>query len=408
MRMLLKMAWRNLFRNKRRTFIAGTAIGIGLASLIFVDALIIGMKENMIDSATESFTGEAQIHRQDYQESRDVDMTLRNADSVMSALSRDPVVADFAPRTYAFAMITSPSNVNSVQLVGIDPDKEPALSLIDETMQKGEYLGERGERQLIIGSELADIMKLSLNDRAVMTVAQAFGGDMTQEMFRVTGIYHFNIPEMDKGMAFVPLNKAQEMLGLDHQIHEIAINFTDSKIAQQSRHPFWQRYDRMGNHASSWTELMPQLEAALSLTDFSTLIIAVILFGVVALGIINTLFMSIHERIFEFGVLRAVGTRPGSVGVLIFFEAGCLAFISILWGCVLGYILTWIVSQTGIDYTGIEFAGVTFRRLLYPVLQIHQFMTYPFWVFVFTLLIGLYPARYAAKMSPAEALQKTI
>ena len=408
MRMLLKMAWRNLFRNKRRTFIAGTAIGIGLASLIFVDALIIGMKENMIDSATESFTGEAQIHRQDYQESRDVDMTLQNADSVMSALSRDPVVADFAPRTYAFAMITSPSNVNSVQLVGIDPDKEPALSLIDETMQKGEYLGEQGERQLIIGSELADILKLSLNDRAVMTVAQAFGGDMTQEMFRVTGIYHFNIPEMDKGMAFVPLNKAQEMLGLDHQIHEIAINFKNSKIAQQSRHPFWQRYDRMGNSASSWTELMPQLEAALSLTDFSTLIIAVILFGVVALGIINTLFMSIHERIFEFGVLRAVGTRPGSVGLLIFFEAGCLAFISILWGCLLGYVLTWIISQTGIDYTGIEFAGVTFRRLLYPVLQIHQFMTYPFWVFIFTLLIGLYPARYAAKMSPAEALQKTI
>jgi ABC-type lipoprotein release transport system permease subunit len=408
MRMLLKMAWRNLFRNKRRTFIAGTAIGIGLASLIFVDALMIGMKENMIDSATESFTGEAQIHRQNYQESRDVEMTVKNADSVMSALSRDPVVAAFAPRTYAFAMITSPSNVNSIQLVGIDADREPALSLIDETMQKGEYLGEQSERQLIIGSELADILKLSLNDRAVITVAQASGGDMTQEMFRVTGIYHFNIPEMDKGMAFVPLKKAQEMLNLNNQIHEIAINFTNSEIAQQSKHPFWQRYNRMGNRASSWTELMPQLEAALGLTDFSTLIIAFILFGVVALGIINTLFMSIHERIFEFGVLRAVGTRPGAVGLLIFFEAGCLAFISILWGCLLGYVLTWIVSQTGIDYTGIEFAGVTFRRLLYPVLQIHQFMTYPFWVFVFTLVIGLYPARYAAKMSPAEALQKTI
>lgn len=152
---------------------------------------------------------------------------------------------------------------------------------------------------------------------------------------------------------------------------------------------------------------MPELHAALQLTDFSTLITAVILFGVVALGIINTLFMSIHERMFEFGVLRAVGTRPVGVAFLVVFEAGSLALLSIAFGALLGFGITYLTSIMGIDYTGIEFAGVTFRKLLYPVLKVNQFIVYPFWVFVFTVVIGVYPGVYAARLLPAKALSKT-
>jgi ABC-type antimicrobial peptide transport system permease subunit len=150
------------------------------------------------------------------------------------------------------------------------------------------------------------------------------------------------------------------------------------------------------------------MEAVFELTQFSTLLTGLILFGVVALGIINTLFMSIHERMFEFGVLRAVGTRPFSVARLIFFEAASLAIVSIILGNILGFIITYIMSVVGIDYTGIEFSGVTFRELLYPELKWFQFVKYPFWVFVFTIFTGIYPAIYAAKMSPAESLRKSI
>ena len=153
---------------------------------------------------------------------------------------------------------------------------------------------------------------------------------------------------------------------------------------------------------------MPQLEAALKMTDFSTYLIAMILFGVVALGIVNTLFMSLHERMFEFGVLRAVGTRPFVTGQMILYEAASLAVLSIGLGALMGFVLTFIVSKTGIDYSGIEFAGVTFQELLFPVFSWQQYFRYPVWVFVFTIVTAVYPAVYAARLSPAKAMRRSL
>jgi ABC-type antimicrobial peptide transport system permease subunit len=117
--------------------------------------------------------------------------------------------------------------------------------------------------------------------------------------------------------------------------------------------------------------------------------------------------MSLHERMFEFGVMRAVGTSPFAIGRLILFEAGALAVVSILLGIVLGYAVTAITASTGIDYSGIEFAGVTFRKLLYPEMRLEQFVRFPIWVFIFTTIVGLYPAVYAARMKPADALRRS-
>lgn len=407
MRLYLKLAVRNLFRNKRRTFIAGTAIGIGLAALIFTDALIIGMEENMVASATESFLGEGQIHRAGFRESFAVESTIANQAEVIEQLKRESLVSRFTRRIMSFAMITSPSNFSSVNMVGIDPSSERYLSQIDEAITLGSYFAGNGKHDILIGSKLAEILEVGIGSRVVLTVAQAHSGDLSQEMFRVSGIYHFNVQEMDRSMVFVRLSQAQQMLGLGDGIHEIALRFADSGHGRERSLSFWNRYSQHGNEAVSWTVLLPELEAAFELSHFMTWIVGLILFGVVALGIINTLFMSLHERMFEFGVLRAVGTRSSAMARLIIFEAGALAGLSILLGTVLGFLATSITAKIGIDYTGIEFSGVTFRELLYPVLQADQFVIYPLAVFLFTVVMGLYPAVFAAKMSPAKAMRRS-
>jgi ABC-type lipoprotein release transport system permease subunit len=407
LRLYLKLAVRNLFRNKRRSFIAGTAIGIGLAALIFTDALIVGMERNMIASATESFMGEGQIHRAGFRESFDVEKTIANQAQVLEELEHEPIVSHFSRRVMSFAMITSPANVSSVSMVGIAPDQERYLSQIDEAINSGSYFSGDDKHDVVIGSKLAEVLEIDIGDRVVLTVAQAHSGDLSQEMFRVSGIYHFNIQEMDQAMAFVRLPQAQSMLGLGEEIHEIALRFTDSKYGGDINLPFWHRYSQNGNEAVGWPVLMPELKAAFQLSSFATFLIGFILFGVVALGIINTLFMSLHERMFEFGVLRAVGTRSSVMGLLIVFEAGALAVLSIALGIILGGLVTIIMAKIGINYIGIEFSGVTFRHLLYPVLEIKQFVIYPIAVFVFTILVGLYPALFAAKMSPAKAMRRS-
>lgn len=406
MYIFLKLAWRNIFRNKRRTIIAGTAIGIGLASLIFSDALMIGMEENIIESATSTFLGEGQIHRKGFRQTYEVEKTINNLDDIIIDLGGEEIMADFSLRTLSPAMISSPANVSSVEFVGIEPSREKNLSKIDEAITEGSYFSGDGERDIVIGRKLAEILEVEIGDRIVVTVSQAETGDLSQEMFRVSGIYFFNSREMDRGMAFARLNKTQQMLGIEGGIHEIALKFTDISMSRNKLLPFWDRYSKNGNEAVGWNVILPQMESVFALSRFSVYIMGLILFGIVALVIINTLFMSLKERMFEFGVLRAVGTRPFGMAKLIVFEAGALAVISIVLGIILGLAVTYIFTLTGIDYRGIEYLGVTFQDLLYPEMRISQFFIYPISLFFLTCLVGVYPALIAARMSPVKAMRQ--
>jgi ABC-type lipoprotein release transport system permease subunit len=403
-----KLAWRNIFRNKRRTYITGTAIAIGLASLIFLDALYIGLANNMIASATASFTGEGQIHGAGFLDTQDADKTVNDLERVTAELKQDSLVKRFTPRTLSQGMVTSTSGVEPVELVGAVPQTEKDLSQVDDTIVHGSFFSGDDPQNIVIGSRLAELLEVGLGDRLVVTVSQAGSGNLSQDLFRVSGIYHFNIPDLDAGLAFVRLEKAQAMLGLDHRVNEIALSFKDPRASRDESNPFWAKCSKHGNEALGWTKLFPALKSIYDLTQIATFIVGAILFAVVALGIINTLFMSIYERMFEFGVMRAVGTRPRGIRELVVLEAGALALLSIVLGVALGLVVTVIVSRTGLNYRGMEFAGVTIKELIYPVLQFRQFLIYPACVLLFTLCVGLYPAAYAARMSLTGAMKRTL
>jgi len=408
MKLFIKLAWRNLFRNKRRTVIAGIMVGLGLASLMFTDALFVGMEKNMVRAATASFLGEGQIHRKGFRQTQEVELTINNHKKVIDRLNKESLLDKYSVRVTAFGMINSPASLSAVNVVGINPKTERYLSQIDEAMQEGSYFEGGDLRDAVIGRKLSEILEVGLGDRVVVTVAQAESGDLYQEMFRISGIYHFNVSELDKGLVFVRIEKAQEMLGLKDRIHEIALKFNDMDTGRKEDIPFWSAYSDNGNEAVGWPGILPELKAAFDLTNFSILITALILFGVVALGIVNTLIMSLHERMFEFGVLRAIGTRPLNVARLIVFEAAALSLISMGIGLILGFVIIYIISITGIDYKGIEFAGITIREMLYPQMRLRQFMLYPVSLFLFSCLVGVYPAVYAARMKPADAMRRSI
>jgi ABC-type lipoprotein release transport system permease subunit len=408
MSLTTKLAWRNIFRNKRRTYITGAAIAIGLAAMIFLDALYIGMANNMIASATASFTGEGQIHGSGFLQTRDANTTVAGLDGVVAGLKAEPSVKNVTVRTLSQGMVTSPANVNPVLLVGIDPRTEKDLSQVDDVIVQGSYFAGDDPQNIVIGAKLAELLEVGLGDRVVLTVSQAGSGSLSQDLFRISGIYHFNIPDMDGGLAFVRLKKAQALLGLGDRVNEIALTFKDPRVSRDEANPFWAKYSTGGNEALGWTKLFPALMSIYDLSQVGTLIVGIILFAVVALGIINTLFMSIYERMFEFGVMRAVGTRPWGVRKLVVLEAGALALLSIVLGVTLGLILTGIISRTGLNYKGVEFAGVTIRTLIYPVLQVRQFILYPACVLIFTLFVGFYPAAYAARMSVTGAMKRTL
>ncbi|MDA8242842.1 MAG: ABC transporter permease [Elusimicrobia bacterium] len=403
----LKLAWRNNLRNKRRTFLAALAVGLGLAALIFTDAISVGMLKGLIDTATGTFMGQAQIHRKGFMDTMDSDLQVEDGPRLLAELAADPLVARAAPRAAAFAMIASPSNSGSVLLYGLDPEAERGVSRLDRSVKAGDFLKEDGDT-VVIGAKLADTLGVELGDKVVITAAAAGGGDLAQALFRVGGIMNSGSRAMDSNFAFIRLDRAQKLLNLRGGFHEIAVAFRDLRTAEDKSLPFWSGYGGGGNEAKGWPELVPELAAAKSMSAFGIFITAVILSGIVALGIMNTLFMSLYERMFEFGVLRALGTRPWRMGLMIVSEAGALSLISSVFGMAIGLLACRLVGINGLDYTGVDYAGITMLEPIRPMFRALQYWLYPAALFVFTLLVSLYPAVYAARMNPVKAMRRSL
>ena len=406
--MIIKLAWRNIFRNKRRTFLSVMAIGVGLAAMMFADGLIVSLGETMVRSATENFSGNAQIHQAGFVKNLEVEKVIANNENnkLLNELQHIDQLQSFSPRVLSYGMLTSTTDANNIVIYGIDPEKEKTISKISQVIIKGDYLVGSNDKKILVGKKLADNLNIDVGDRVVITVARAGSGDLSQEMFRIGGIFSFGIREMDENIAFLNLSEAQKILNLGNNIHEIALNFKDLNLPTHKNIPFIIKYSKDGNEVFGWNKMFKELAAILQFTQFSLGILAFILFGIIAFGIMNTLFMSLYERMFEFGVLRAVGTRSSIVGRMIVCEAFLLALISSVAGILMGILFISFFSRYGIDYRGIEYAHLVFKDKIYPHFRLIQFILYPPCLIVFSTLVGLYPAIYAARIVPANALRK--
>ncbi|HMA76471.1 MAG TPA: FtsX-like permease family protein [Candidatus Krumholzibacteriaceae bacterium] len=402
----IKLAWRNLFRNRNRTVISVVAISIGLAALIFYHGLFYGTKNNMYRTATETFLGDAQIHHSGYRRSGKPEEMIQNLKEITGMLEGEEIVKAYSPRVYSFAMISSPSNVASVQLLGINPSKEKLLSTIDDNIAEGEYLSGTGGPGLIIGKKLARILNAGIGDRIVITVSEANTGDLAQNLFRVSGIFDTGDRNMDRSIILAGIDEVRGMLSIGENCHEIAVDFTSLRFGLDDQLFFWNKYSRFGNEAVSWKKLAPQLVSAYEMSENITAFVGLIMFVLVAFVILNTVFMSLYERVFEFGVLLAQGTRPFQMAKLIVFESISLSVLSIAGGSILGLLVTLLFGRVGLSYEGAEFMNVTMTRAIYPVLEIKPFITYSLSLLASTFIISLYPAVHAARMKPSKALSK--
>ncbi len=405
--MLIKMAWRNILRNKRRTLISALAIGIGLTSLIFMDAFMNGMTANMIKSATSSFIGEAQVHYKGFNETMEIEKTIKDSDKLIDSLEKEAEIKTVSPRTKAFGMVSSAANMHSVMITGIHPDKEKNISKLDDAIVEGSYLEQYDERGIVIGSKVADILEVELEDRIVVTVAQAGTGEMSQEMLRVKGIFRTGIRELDGNVVLIAVKIAQSMLALEDQYHEIAVNFHQFERSWNDANPIWEKYSTNGNLFRNWRILLPEMKAMIEMSGYSMFVIAFVLFLLVAGVIVNTMFMTIYERMFEFGVIKAIGEKPVKVGALIVIESGFIALLASVTGSIFAVILNIVFTKFNVfDFSGSEFMSVTITEKIDPVMTFYQYTAYPAALIIFTMIVGIYPAIHAARINPSEAIKK--
>jgi len=404
--MLLKLAWRNLWRNRTRTWLSALVIAIGLVAMIFMDTMMVGMSTNMVKNATDSLMGHAQMHALGFRDEQDVKLTINDLDQALLQLEKHPDLKARSLRIVTQSMLSSSGGGEPVFSLGVDPEEEQLLSKFDEAIIEGEYLDSVSGQKLILGWKLAEKLELGLGDRLVLTAADAESGEMVQELFRLSGIFKTGEEKMDASMVLVARKTLQSMLKLEGRIHQIALRY--SKLTQDGIpvNPLKKPDDSSKNELLLWTELMPSLYMISKMTDLSMAIMGTILFLIIALGITNTLLMGLYERMFEFGVIKSIGTTPWQAARIMLFEAVCLGFVSIIVGLILALFVTALFANYGIDYIGIEFSGVTFQEKIYPSYKWSRLVLYPFMSLGFTLLASLYPAFKLWKMLPVEALRK--
>ncbi len=382
-------------------------ISLSLTALILTDGIILGMVELMVGGITKTIAGEVQLHKRGFLDNFDPDLFMESPGRSLQLLDSEPAVSGYAPRVITGGMIASTYNTAGALIYGVDAERELGVSKISDAIVTGAYLS-GGEREILLGIPLAEILEVTLGDRIVITGAEVGTGEIAQELFRVTGLFEFGPDEYDEHLVFINLSAAQKLLAMNNGLHEIAVQFHDPEDAKNTRLPLLQQLNTDDIEALGWLNFNASVGAMIEMTNYSTLIIGTVLFLLASLGVINSMFMSIYERIYEIGVLKAIGSKPNDIIMLILCEALLLAVISAVLGALLALGLGSYFAEHGIALgEELEMEGVNITNI-HPRFIVSQFVAFPIYVTLLTLAAAIYPARFASRIIPSEALQRSL
>lgn len=406
MAMYIKLGFRNLFRNKRRTLLTALVIGISLAALIISNGMMLGITDNLVSAITESMVGEGQIHHHKFRSSLKAQYLIEDAPGLQQRLAADPRVRAFAPRTLSFAMLAAPKGMGNVMVVGIDPAKEQTISRLNRQIVAGDYVN--GRDALVIGARLRDRLQVRVGDKVVLTMTQVATGEVAQQLLRITGVFQSGSRALDETSIYLHIAKTRELLSIGTKAHEIALAFHDRLALEQPSHAFWQDYSQGQNAAESWQQILASFVTMMKAGEQSQGLVALILMILVGISITNTLFMALYERMFEFAVLKALGTKSRGIVIMILAESVFLGVLSLGIAAIATALAGVPLAIWGLDYSGVEFSDVTFIEPITYVPSLYQFTVLPVAALVFTAAVAVYPALYAGRIKVIDAIGRSI
>jgi len=402
------LAWRNIWRNPRRTTVILIAIIIGVWSMLFTGALTRGMINQMVDNGISTLTGEIQIHLRGYRSDPVVENSITTPEEISDMLETIlPPGAKWAARVRVNAIASNARHSTGVTFVGIAPSREAEISFIGKALTQGRYLKLEDKYGIVVGKALLDKFETKLGRKLVL-MSQAMDKEISSRAFRIIGIFDAEMESTEKQFVFVSMSAAQQMLKLGKSISEISVILPDreevDRIADKMRKALPTDYD-----VDTWKTLLPIIKAYLEMMDGWMFIWYLIVFIAMGFGIVNTMLMAIFERIREFGLLKALGMKPWRILKTVILESFLLLLVGSALGNLIGFLSIFALSYEGIDLSslaaGAEYAGMS--RVIYPAIHSQDIIVANLIVFVLGLFVCLYPAVKAAKVTPVEALAHT-
>lgn len=406
MALYLKLAWRNIWRHRRRTLIIAIAMGLSLGFMMFYDGLVAGFNDAIAGNAVRVLGGNIQIHAQGYREKVDSNPLLPLTDdlSVVNAALSQPDVIAATRRIQTGGLISNREGAFPLSIIGIEPEAEAPISLIAENIVDGRFLQSTDEDVILIGKGLADALLLNVGDR-VTVVGSDINKQNRQRTMTVIGIYNIGMPSLEKSAVYISLAEAQSLYGLRGQATEVQV--TLKQVGKEAAVISALTPLLPGYEVESWAQTYPELGTAINSKNGVMDIFSIVIVAIAGIGILNLLLMAIYERTREIGLLGAMGLKPSQIASTFLLEGAMIGVVGVIAGIGIGLAINLSLGQVGMDYS--QMAGVAEYMALisgrvYPTLGINNLAWRSAVILVIAVLAALIPAIAASRREPSEAL----
>ncbi len=405
-RLYLRLAWRNLWRHRRRTLIVVLAMGLTLAMMMFYDAFVAGFEQAIYANAVKVLGGNIQVHAEGYHAQADQDplLPLSNDQAVLSAALAQPQVVAASRRITTGGLASNREGAFAVSIVGIEPEKELPVNLVAQRAAEGRFLAAGDQDVIYIGKGLADAMGVKVGDRITL-VGRATHEQMRQRTMTVVGIYDVGMPDIEKRTVYISLGEAQDLYGLSGQSTEVAISLQHlgpEAAVITALKPALPQYE-----LDSWQTNYPDMQQAIERKGSVMSIFSVVILVIAGIGILNLLLMAVYERTREIGLMGALGMRPAQISGLFLLEGALMGLVGVAFGVGLGLLLNGGLSRVGFDFSAFssmtEYTALLTGRV-YPTLGLEHLLQRALTTVIIAVLASVYPAREASLREPAEAL----
>ena len=402
--MLDGFAWRNAWRNKRRSGILVASIAFGMGAGLLMIALMNGMARQQVDAAVSTRTAHIQLHAEGFRAHHDLQLALSAGDSLLSVLQETPGVEAAAGRAVLSAMAASAGTGRGVLVMGVDPETESQVCDLAAHLEEGSWFESKKARPAVVGRKLVDLLGLKLGQKLVIT-GQGGDGLLQGGAYRITGIFRTANSEFDGSTVFVKRSDLNQGFALEGRLHEIAIRLQDIDQLQLMMDQFSKRWPNL--EVADWKKLSPDVALTADATDQMNGIFLAVLLVALVFGITNTMLMGVIERRREFGLLLALGLRPSRLVIQVLLETVFLVVAGALLGLLSGVLLSSWLSHTGIDLSAFAegMAALGMGSVIRPELSAGELPRLLAWTYAAALAGALWPALRVRRMRAVDAMR---
>ena len=403
-----RFAWRNIWRNKRRTILTMCAIGFGASLIVFSVGLQLGQYDLMISGSTRIYQGLVQVQKKGYLDEARMRNSIPDAQILGTKIRKQTGIKDIAVRANGFALVSSEERTYGVAVIGVETQHEGNVSIIPGLVKEGRYLSADDANEIVIGRSLAKNLKIKLGDELTI-IGSGRDGSIAATILPVVGIFESGSRELDRSMVQIPISNFQDVFTMEKHAHAIVIYHENANLVEPLKAQLQELLNPLQKDlvALGWDQIQPGIKETIELDYSSGWFMYIVLVAIITFSIMNTFLMSVLERTREFGIMLALGYKPLNIGKLVMMEALILTIFALIIGTSIGVAVNYYFLVNGLSFEGMEELAAQYNMpsTITPQISLESSLLGPAVILVFTLFAALYPAMKIRKLEPVEAMR---